>query len=261
VRICLLVLALSIRPAAAQVPSVYTEELTWPEIRAAIAAGYTNAIIYTGGTEQNGPHMVTGKHNFVAHEVAGRIARELGKTLVYPTLPYAPAGTIAPKAGHMRFPGTVTLRPDTYRAVVEDVAGSAIAAGFTRVFIMGDHGTGQDQLEQAARALDAAAPAGVHVFYVRDLYYGSRGQDSTYLVAHGLPAAEHAGPGDTSELLALDSGRKWIRQDKLGAGRGLPEPETGVTGDPTKASVVMGNVFLRNKVDAAVAEMRRLLTR
>jgi len=89
--------------------------------------------------------------------------------------------------------------------VVEDVARSAVAAGFTHVFIMGDHGTGQDQLERAAKTVDSAAPAGSHVVYIRELYYGSRTADSAYLVAHGLPANEHAGPGDTSELMALDS--------------------------------------------------------
>jgi creatinine amidohydrolase/Fe(II)-dependent formamide hydrolase-like protein len=248
-------------PLSAQVKSVYIEQLTWPEVRAAMHAGYTTAIIYTGSLEQNGPHMVLGKHNFVAPAVAGRIARELGHALVYPTLPYAPTGNLNPKSGHMRFPGSVTLAPETYRAVVEDVARSAVAAGFTHVFIMGDHGTGQDQLERAARIVDSTAPAGAHVIYIRELYYGSRAVDSTYLVAHGLPTNEHAGPGDTSEIMALDSAGLWIRQDQLGAARGKPEPETGVSGDPTKASVAMGRVFLQNKVDAAVAAMRRAMAR
>src|ERR1044071_8633447 len=72
--------------------SVYIEDLTWTEVRAAIQAGKTTAIIYTGSTEQNGPHMALGKHNFVAHYVAGQIAEKLGNALVYPTLPFAPTG-------------------------------------------------------------------------------------------------------------------------------------------------------------------------
>jgi creatinine amidohydrolase/Fe(II)-dependent formamide hydrolase-like protein len=247
--------------ATQQVRSVYIEDLTWPEVRAAQAAGYTAAIIYTASTEQNGPHMVLGKHIFVAHAVAGRIAASLGHALVYPTLPYAPTGGLNPKSGHMRFPGSVTLSPATYRTVVEDVARSAVSAGFTHVFIMGDHGTGQDQLELAAKAVQASAPAGIRVTYIRELYYESRAKDSTYLVAHGLTANEHAGPGDTSELWALDTAGRWIRHDQLGASAGKPEPETGVSGDPTKASVEMGRAFIQNKVDAAVAAMRRALAR
>ena len=49
---------------SAQVPeTVFLEELTWTEVREALAAGTTTVIIPTGGTEQNGPHMVLGKHN------------------------------------------------------------------------------------------------------------------------------------------------------------------------------------------------------
>ena len=36
-------------------PSVFLEELTWTEVRDALAAGTTTVIIPTGGTEQNGP--------------------------------------------------------------------------------------------------------------------------------------------------------------------------------------------------------------
>ena len=258
-RLALAMLAVAISPLSAQVRSVYVEDLTWPEVRAAQHDGYTTAIIYTASTEQNGPHMVLGKHIFVAHAVAGRIAQELGHALVYPTLPYAPTGTLNPRSGHMRFPGSVTLTSTTYRAVVEDVARSAVSAGFTHVFIMGDHGTGQDQLELAARAVAASAPAGVHVVYIGELYYGSRAKDSVYLASRGLITNEHAGPGDTSELMALDSAGQWIRRDQLGASAGKPEPETGVSGDPTRASVEMGRVFIQNKVDAAVAAMRRAL--
>src|SRR5262249_42965097 len=73
--------------------SVYIEDLTWPEVKAAIAAGKTTAILYAGSTEQNGPHLALGKHNFVAHYAAGEIAKKLGNALVYPTMPFAPTGS------------------------------------------------------------------------------------------------------------------------------------------------------------------------
>src|SRR3954471_18594501 len=52
------------RPIAA-LDSVWTEELTWMEIRDALKAGKTTGLILTGGVESNGPHLATGKHNFV----------------------------------------------------------------------------------------------------------------------------------------------------------------------------------------------------
>src|SRR3954469_22810369 len=89
--------------------SIYIEDLTWPEVQRAIASGKTTAIIYTGSTEQNGPHMAIGKHNFLARYIAGAIAIKLGNALVYPTLPFAPTGDAEKKTGHMKFPGSVSL--------------------------------------------------------------------------------------------------------------------------------------------------------
>ena len=106
------VLLLLAWPAYAQVPSVFIDDLTWPEVRDAIVGGKRTAIIYVGSSEQNGPHMVIGKHNFVARALAQRIAEELGDALVYPILPYAVAGNALTRTGHMRFPGTVTLTPE-----------------------------------------------------------------------------------------------------------------------------------------------------
>ena len=104
-RLCLLIAMLAVAlPAHGQVSSVWIDDHTWPEVRDAIAAGKRTAIIYVGSSEQNGPHMVIGKHNFIAHALARRIAEELGDALVYPTLPYAVAGNAIARTGHMRSP-------------------------------------------------------------------------------------------------------------------------------------------------------------
>ena len=78
--------------ATAQTRSVWIDDLTWPEVRDAIAGGKRTAIIYIASSEQNGPHIVIGKHNFIARYAAQRIAEELGDVLVYPTLPFAITG-------------------------------------------------------------------------------------------------------------------------------------------------------------------------
>ncbi|MEX2473144.1 MAG: creatininase family protein, partial [Gemmatimonadota bacterium] len=43
----------------------FIEQMTWTEIRDAMEAGKRVAIVPVGGTEQNGPHMVMGKHNYI----------------------------------------------------------------------------------------------------------------------------------------------------------------------------------------------------
>ncbi len=252
-------LVLSATPLLAQ-RSVYIEDLTWPEVQQAIQSGKTNAIIYTGSTEQNGPHMAIGKHNFIARWVAGAIAIKLGDALVYPTLPFAPTGDAVKRTAHMRFPGSVTLTPQTYRSVVHDVALSAIDAGFHNIFIMGDHGDGQDVLGAVANELDAEwKPKRVRVLYVPDLYFKEKQQAHAYEASHGLPTHDvHAGTDDTSELMALDGQHRWIRADKLAPSEGAQTARTGVDGDPTKATAALGDVFLQYKVDDAVSQIRAL---
>ena len=74
-------------------PRVFIEEMTWTEIRDAVASGATTVVLPTAGTEQNGPHMVMGKHRYIVEEASKRIARELGNALVAPALGFAPFGS------------------------------------------------------------------------------------------------------------------------------------------------------------------------
>jgi creatinine amidohydrolase/Fe(II)-dependent formamide hydrolase-like protein len=253
-------LAIAAGPLGAQ-RSVYIEDLTWPEVQQAIRSGKTSAIIYVGSTEQNGPHMAIGKHNFIARWVAGAIAIKLGDALVYPTLPFAITGDLEQKTGHMRFPGSVSLTSSTFSSVVHDVAESAGDAGFKNIFLMGDHGGGQAELGQVARQLDAQWKArGVRFFYVPDVYVLEKEQAQRFAATRNLPTKDvHAGFDDTSELMALDPPHRWIRYEKIAASKGTQTAVTGVDGDPTKASAAYGKIFLDYKVDDGVNAIRRLL--
>ena len=240
----------------AQSHSVFIEDLTWTEVRDAIAAGKTTAIYYAGSTEQNGPGLVLGKHNFIAHYVAQRIAEELGNALVYPTMPYAPTGDPMKKAGHMRFPGTVSVSEEAFASVARDVALSAISAGFKHVALMGDHGGGQQTLRKVAEALNAEwSPKSVDVYYISDLYYKAKEQTKEYLTKRNLVLDEHAGIGDTSEVMFIDKDQTWVRRDKLARDDG----KMGVRGDPTQASVELGKMFVEFKIKNAVRQIRSVI--
>jgi creatinine amidohydrolase/Fe(II)-dependent formamide hydrolase-like protein len=253
---CTVMLALLPSLVIAQSQSVFIEDLTWTEVRDAIAAGKTTAIYYAGSTEQNGPGLALGKHNFIAHYVAQRIAEELGNALVYPTMPYAPTGDPIKKTGHMAFPGTVSVSEKTYGAVARDVALSAIAAGFKYVVLMGDHGGGQQTLQKVAEALNAeSSPKGVHVYYISDLYYTAKEQMKAYLTQRNMTIDEHAGIDDTSEVMFIDKEQKWVRKDKLAPDRGA----MGVRGDPRQASPVLGKIFIEFKIKNAVTQIQRFI--
>ena len=243
--------------------SVYIEDLTWSEVKAAIAAGKTTAIIYAGSTEQNGPHMALGKHNFIAHYAAGEIAKKLGNALVYPVMPFAPTGSRELRTDHMRFAGSVSIDAETFQAVMRQVAQSALAAGFKNVFLMGDHGVGQDSMRAAAKDLEnpdvfTKPDETAHVYYVPDLYYKEKEQMKAYLTERGIPIDSHAATDDTSEIMFLDE-KKWIRRDKLALSTAKEEPTTGVEGDPTKATPELGKMFLGWKIDNAVNQIHELL--
>jgi len=237
--------------AFAQPKSVFIGDLTWPEVKQAIAAGKTTAIYYVGSTEQNGPHMALGKHNVIAEYLGGRVAQDLGNALVIPVMPYAPTGE------HMEYAGTVNVSDKAFAAVAYDVGASMLAAGFRHVVLMGDHGGGQEALKQVAAQLDKEwRGKGARAFYIPDAYYKAQDQIRAYVVKHNLPTGQHAGIEDTSELMFLDRQRQWIRRDKVAA---EPEAGSGVDGDPRRASPELGKVFLDMKVAAAVAQIRRLV--
>ncbi len=134
--------------------SVWIEELTWIEVRDAMAAGRTTAIVPTGGIEQNGPYVALGKHNYVLDGACDAIARELGNALCTPIIKLVPEGGFEPKTGHMRYPGTLTVRDETFQMMLEDVGHSLRVHGFEHIIYIGDSGGNQTGMAAAAAALN-----------------------------------------------------------------------------------------------------------
>jgi Uncharacterized protein, putative amidase len=146
-------LAMLVTAAHAQ-RSVFLEELTSPELAAQLRAGKTTILIPIGGTEQNGPHMVLGKHNVRVRALAERIALALGNALVAPVLAYVPEGDVDPPSAHMRFAGTITIPPATFESVLESTARSLRVHGFRDIVFIGDHGGYQRYETAVAQRLD-----------------------------------------------------------------------------------------------------------
>lgn len=248
-------------PVSAQgrdLPSVFLEELTWTEVRDAIDSGTTTIIIPTAGTEQNGPHMVLGKHKFIVNYASAMIARELGNALVAPVVTYVPEGDVNnPTRGHMSKAGTITFPEEFYIKLLEYAARSLAVHGFTDIVMIGDSGGNQRGMEQVADMLNEEwASDAPRVHFVGD-YYADNGFRE-WLIEQGETAETiggHAGISDTSQLLAVDP--RHIRTDRLAPGGG--GPDSGVSGDPTRASVERGVRGMQFKVDAALNQIRLLM--
>ena len=151
------------------VDNIWIDELTWYEVRDAIAAGKTTAIIATGGIEQNGPYLITGKHNVVLRGMCEAIARKLGNALCAPVIAFVPEGDIEQKTSHMRYPGTISVREETFRMLLEDVARSLKAHGSTDIILIGDSGGNQEGLEATADKLNASW-TDARAYYIPEFY-------------------------------------------------------------------------------------------
>ncbi len=262
-----LALLLSAGPTSAQVDhppslpaltSVFLEDLTWVEVRDAITAGKTTAIIPTGGTEQNGPFMAIGKHNYLVRYKAGEIARLLGDAIVAPVMAYVPEGGIPgakPAAGHMRFPGTITTPEDAYEKVLEYAARSLKNSGFLDIAFIGDSGGNQTgQLAVSERLNKEWAATTVRVHHISD-YYPGRGDEIAAANGMSLEAiGSHAGSQDTTSLMYLNPGM--LRFDKFTLGKA--NDGQGHVGDPRAATAAIGKLILEAQIDDAVKQIRKL---
>ena len=148
--------------------SVWIEDLTMMEVRDLLKAGKTSALILTGGIEENGPYLTTGKHNNVLRVTGESIARTLGNALVAPIVTLEPGNP-----ERVRTPGTVFLSPETYRAVLSDMATSLKTQGFKHIFFLGDSGGNQKPMQEVSTALNAkwtADPSGARTYFIPEYY-------------------------------------------------------------------------------------------
>jgi creatinine amidohydrolase len=120
--------------------TVWLEEMTWMDVRDAMKAGKTTVIISTGGIEPNGPWLALGKHNYVLKANCDAIARKLGDALCAPIVPFVPEGNLDTKSGHMATMGTISMREETFNALLSDIVMSMKQHGFEHIIMIGDSG-------------------------------------------------------------------------------------------------------------------------
>jgi creatinine amidohydrolase len=231
-------LALACGLAHAAPETVELEALTWPELRARVAAGTTLVLVPIGGTEQNGPHMALGKHNLRVKLLAERIARELGNALVAPVLAYVPEGRIEPPTEHMRWPGTISIPAAAFEATLEGTARSLQRAGLADVVLLGDHGGYRASLERVATRVP-------RVHALPEYYRASR-------------IGEHAGRDDTALTLALAPSA--VRAD-VARSRAASAAGDGAVGDPRGATAAEGEAIAERIVQQSVTAIRRAVGR
>ena len=185
--------------------SIWIEELTWMEVRDLLQTGTNTAIISTGGIEQNGPYVATGKHNYVLEGTCEGIALKLGNALCAPIMKLVPEGDIDEPSGHMRYSGTISLRQETFEAVLEDVASSLEAHGFEHIVFIGDSGGNQRGMENVARTLNERWHK-AHAHFIPEYYQygGSEFLESELGIVQTEDDGIHDSFGITSLMMVID---------------------------------------------------------
>ncbi len=221
---------------------------------AEIKGGKTTVIVPTGGTEKNGYHMVIGKHSLIITYSANLMARRLKNALVAPTLQYVPEGD-----PDRQNAGAISLPSPAYDAVLDAAARSLKVHGFTEILFIGDSGGNQAGMTNVAKALNEEwKDAGVKVYALTDYYEQARIYYRAWLEAQfgydDATVGAHAGISDTSQMLFVHPAG--VRKDQIKPWGG--PKDSGVSGDPMKATAEIGKMGIEFKVNAGINQYKAL---
>lgn len=244
------------RPIAAH-DTVWIEEMTYLEVRDALKAGRTTALVFAGSTEQNGPYLPGSKHQHILRAVSEPIARKLGNALIAPIIPIEAGNPDNPYISW----GSFYFTRETFEAVIRDIATSLKSQGFTHIVLMGDSGGDTAGLRAIAQELSAkwnGTPAIVHVpeFY----NWTSAGGVRQFVKDNGIdenPTAEgiHDEYGITAALMAIDP--SLVRFDQRAAANRTSI--NGISIVPKEKTIEMGRRILEFRVNNAVAAIRKAI--
>jgi creatinine amidohydrolase/Fe(II)-dependent formamide hydrolase-like protein len=236
------------------VNSVFIEDLTWMEIRDAMKGGVDTAIVATGGIEQNGPYLVTGKHNVVLRGTTEAIARKLGKTLVAPIVAFVPEGDISPPTLHMKYPGSISVTEDTFAALLTDIISSLKTHGFRRIILIGDSGGNQAGMRTVADKLNGMWKGAPQVIYVPEYY--DYGNVTAWVQQQGIKQEAEGLHDDfvmSCQMIALDP-RAVRAEQRMKAGNFRIN---GVPLSPLESSAAWGKKIINYRADQTVKAIQK----
>ncbi|MBI2755324.1 MAG: creatininase family protein [Chloroflexi bacterium] len=178
-------------------PGRVLQEITQPEA-AALLDRSGLVVIPCGSIEQHGPHLPFGTDTYAAESVAVRLADELDALV-------ATIGPLGVTPFHMSFAGTVTVRPTTFVALLEDVCDSLIRHGARRFVFVNWHEGNQSAIGQAAASLQVQhAGQGVRFVVVQAMWIAHELFGQEVGLTHGGEIEALAVLADHPELAHLE---------------------------------------------------------
>ena len=222
------------------------------EVRDAIRGGKDTVIVATGGVEQNGPYLVTGKHNVVLRGTTRAIARKLGNALVAPLVPFVPEGEIDPPTEHMRYPGTISVTAATYEALLGDICASLRTHGFKHIVLIGDSGGNQEGMKAVVARLNENSRGG-RLHYIAEYYnFPAVGQWLEDQGIHQVPEGLHDDFGMTAVMMSVDPQSVRTAQ-RIAAGNFRIN---GIDLAPAEKTIQWGKRIINYRAEAAAKAIR-----
>ncbi len=239
--------------------TVFIEEMTWMEVRDALKAGKTTVLVATGGVEQNGPYLATGKHDYILRATTEAIARKLGNTLVAPIIAFVPEGDIDPPTLHMKYPGTISLTEDTYQRLLTDICASLRTHGFHHVILIGDSGGNQKGMKEVAARLNAKWTDGKTRVHFIPEYYDYPGVKK-WLEEQGIKQVSEGLHDDfavTAQMMAVDPTTVRMKQ-RIAADKFRIN---GVDLAPAEKTIAWGKKIIEFRAETTVTAIRKAFTK
>jgi creatinine amidohydrolase len=242
---------------------VLLEKMTFGEIQTALAEGRRDVVVPCGAVEQHGRHLPLDVDAVHADRLAKEVAERLGTALVAPTI------RVGVSPHHMAFPGTLSLRPETFEAVYSDYCRSLAAHGFRTILCFSGHGGNFAPLADMEQRLDDLVGPGCRVIVFADLHGLIDVWREAVKDAGGDPGSVggHADVAESSVYSYLRPGE--VRTDRLERGYTGPVDDavlqrlftggiqalsdTGVMGDPHGLSSAIGEVCVQRVADMIAA--------
>ncbi len=249
--------------------TVRMEEMTSPDLGAAIVSGFTTVVVGVGSTEQHGPHLPTMTDARIGDELAHRVAHRLGCALQARTI------DVGVSDHHLAFAGTLSLKPETLGSILHDYVDSLVHHGFKRIVFLPSHGGNFATVRKAIDEARGAHP-GIEIIGFTDLF-GLTDFLNSLSAGYGVSAeasGAHAGESETSMMMALE--RQFVAADRFAPGylgptgeaelkiileKGMPAlTANGVLGDPRTASAARGEVYIERLAAFLASEVERVST-
>jgi creatinine amidohydrolase len=258
------------------VEKVRYDELTWPEMREAIARQPV-VLLPFGAVEDHGPHLPLNTDNVIVETICLEAAhRAPGEMLVMPLVPYGL------DEHHMDFPGTVSVDMRTLLDCIAAVAGSAANHGFTHILVVNGHGSNAPVADLAARRVVLETGVVCGAMSPNAAIDPTLAEPTLSQMRRSEPGGmAHAGEYETAMMLHLRP--DLVQMEKAIREMGqlqfdyfnwdLPEPsilswqdwwsrmsESGVCGDPTVATAEFGRALFETTVENLIHFMRGFRT-